>query len=135
MGPLLTYGRLSYFAGRSTSYVDLDDEMLTARMGRVTIKIRREDIGAVTSEEWRYLFFSGWRVFWSVDFAVFGAPGRVVHVETLRPRYSFGFFFPVLIREVYLGVEDVNGLIKAIGPRPRRPRATKPRSRGWVPLQ
>ena len=135
MGPLFAVGRLSCFAGRSTSYVDLDDETLTARMGRVRIKIQRENIGAVTSEEWRYFFFSGWRVSWALDYAVFGAPGRVVHIETLEPRYSFGLFFPVLIRELYLGVEDVDGLIKAIGPRPHPRRVTKPRSRGWVPLQ
>jgi hypothetical protein len=137
MGPVLAYGRLVFFAGRSTSYVELDDEMLTARMGRVTVRVRRADIGAITRETWPYYFFSGWRLSWITNKAVFGAPGPVVHIETLRPRFCFASFPPALIRHIFLSVEDVNGLVKAIGPRPRPPHDAnpRPRSRGWVPLQ
>jgi len=114
MGTRLAAGRLLYLAKASISYVELDDDVLIARMGWFRARLHRSDIGVIERQPWEWYWFSGWRFFWATGYVVLGAPGDVVYLEIRRPPLTFAAVFPTRVRRLYLGVVDVHGVRAAI---------------------
>lgn len=97
----------------ASASVEVTDETLTVSLGWVRITVARAEIEWARREERPWWFGS--------DFVpsvrggvVIATPGAVVHARLRRGKLTLLAMIPSRLRDLYLGVEDVDGLIAVI---------------------
>ncbi len=103
-------------ATRGSSYVEVSESTVTARLGWNRIDLPRAEIAWARRESWPWWRGVGWAPTMRGGLGVIGAKDQVVRIHLRRPRLTLLSILPVRLRDVYVSVDDPEGLIAALTP-------------------
>ncbi len=101
-------------ATRANSYVEVSESSITARLGWNKIEIPRQEIEWARSDAWPWWRGVGWMPTLRGGLGVIGAKGPIVRIHLRRPRLTLLSILPIQLRDVYVSVDDPEGLIAAL---------------------
>jgi hypothetical protein len=105
-----------YGATRRSAYVDVGPDALVARMGWNKIELPRDEIEWARRSGWPWWRGVGFRGSVGGSVGVIGAYSPVVRIHLRRPRLTLLSILPTRMRDLYVSVEDPEGLIAALRP-------------------
>ncbi len=104
-----------YGATRGNCYVDLGPALFVAHFGWNKLELPREEIAWARRDGWSWWRGVGFRSNLRGSVGVIGAMSPVVRIHLRRPRLTVLSILPIQLRDVYVSVEDPEGLIAALG--------------------
>ncbi len=113
-------------ATQARSYVTVNREELEARFGFYRIRIPIDRVAAVERAHWPLYGGLGWRTNLRNTLALVGSYDGVVRVRLSEPIRTRLFLIPIRLTDLYVSVENPDGLIAAIT---RYRRRSSPRRR------
>lgn len=102
LAPLL----LLFGATASRSYMEVDWEKVTVRLGWYRVVVPREDVIGVTEDRWPWYGGLGWRADFRSRLALVAAYSPVVRLDLARPQRARLLGIPIRFDRLYVSVES-----------------------------
>jgi hypothetical protein len=101
-------------ATASRSYIQIDPDTVTVRLGWYRIVIPREEITLVDEDTWPWFGGYGWRTDFRRRIGLIGALSPIVMFRLSKPRRARLLVIPINYEELYVSVDDPEALRAAL---------------------